>query len=408
MAIQKITSGIIADGAIVATDIADGTVTGPKLGAAAINANNIASNTISNTNIQTGAVENYIAATGRPLTNRNIIINGAMQVAQRNTSNTGVTTGGYYTADRWWFLPNSLGTWTMNVDSSGPTNSEFTKSANVIVTTANTSPGTSGYALIYQAIEGQNVQSIKKGKTNAESITLSFWVKSSNTGTFVTEAFDTDNTRQVSKSFTVNAVDTWEKKSLTFPADTTGTFNNDNGESLRIYFWLAAGTNFTSGTLNDTAWASNTNANRVVGQLNLANRAGNYFAFTGVQLETGTVATPYEWLDYGVELLKCQRYYERICEKGSDRGVATAVWNGTSSVNAGIMFVQKRVNPTMFYDGTFTVLQAGATWSAVSSISIDMAGKNSCRLIFSSSGGTNGQGSLLRPTDGFIALDSEL
>lgn len=244
-----------------------------------------------------------------PLTNRNLAINGAMQVAQRNTSVTGITTTGYYTADRWAFSLSSAGTWTMNVESSAPTGTEFRKSANLVCTTADSSLSAGDYFLFAQRFEGQNLQGIKKGTANAESLTVSFYVKSSNTGTYICEFNDIDNSRQISKSYTINAANTWEKKTITVPPDTTGQFDNDNALSFALSFWLATGSTYSSGTLNDTAWASSTNANRAVGQLNLANRSGNYWAVTGVQLEIGETATNYEMRSYAQELALCQRYY---------------------------------------------------------------------------------------------------
>jgi hypothetical protein len=206
----------------------------------------------------------------------------------------------------------------MNVESSGPTNTEFRRSANVICTTADSSLAAGDLFLFQQRFEGQNLQGIKKGTSAAESLTISFYVKSSNTGTYICEFFDNDNTRQISKSYTINTANTWEKKTITVPPDTTGQFDNDNDTSLQLFFWLAAGTTFSSGALNSSAWASNVNANRAVGQLNLANASGNYWAVTGIQLETGTVATPFEMRDIGQELALCQRYY--ICY--GNRGAA--------------------------------------------------------------------------------------
>jgi hypothetical protein len=366
---QSITGDKLGLGAINANNIVTGAVTGDKLGATAINANNIvdgtitnakidtvantkltgtitatqmAANSVNSTILQTNSVENYIADSGRPLSNRNLIINGAMQVAQRNTSVTGITSDGYYTADRWILGLSSAGTWTMNVESSGPTNTEFRKSANVICTTADSSLAASDVARFLQRIEGQNLQGIKKGTSAAESLTLSFYVKSSNTGTYICELFDNDNTRQISKSYTIDTANTWEKKTITIPPDTTGLFDNDNGTSLQLNFWLAAGTTFSSGTLNDTAWASVTNANRAAGQLNLANAVGNYWAVTGIQLETGTVATPFEMRSIGQELALCQRYFQKV--KGG-----FGAPSDTTQMSFGVFFA-----PTMRATPSFT------------------------------------------------------
>ena len=273
-----------------------------------IGTNSITNYAIGATDLANNSIETYTSNAGRPLTNRNLIINGAMQVAQRNTSVTGITTTGYYTADRWLVSLSSAGTWTMNVESSAPTGTEFRKSANLVCTTADSSLSAGDLLSFQQRIEGQNLQGIKKGTANAESLTLSFYVKSSNTGTYICDFYDSDNTRQISKSYTIDVANTWEKKTITIPPDTTGQFDNDNASSFIAHFWLAAGSNFTSGVLSSSAWESAVNANRVVGQLNLANLSGNYWAVTGIQMELGTVATPYEWMDYGTELALCQRY----------------------------------------------------------------------------------------------------
>jgi hypothetical protein len=313
-------NGVITSAANVVLSVANTQLTGT------ITATQMAANSVNSTILQTNSIENYMATSGRPMSNRNLIINGAMQIAQRNTSVTGITSDGYYTADRWILGLSSAGTWTMNVDSSGPTNTEFRKSANVICTTADSSLAASDVARFLQRIEGQNLQSIKKGTSAAESLTVSFWVKSSNTGTYICEFVDTDNARQISKSYTIDTANTWEKKTITVPSDTTGQLDNDNNTSFVLLFWLAAGTDLTSGTLNSSAWASSTNANRAVGQLNLANAVGNYWAVTGVQLETGTVATPFEMRNIGQELALCQRYcYQAI---GRDVGSTSSDWSG--------------------------------------------------------------------------------
>jgi hypothetical protein len=234
-----------------------------------------------------------------------------MQVAQRSTSVTGVTANGYNTADRWNVDMSSLGTWTQSVENDAPTGSGFRKSLKVLCTTADASPAAGDFKQIQQRIEGQNLQHILKGTSSAKELTFSFWVKSNVTGTYIVELFDVDNTRQVSKSYTINASATWEKKTITFSADTTGAFDNDNANSFQITFWLGAGTTYASGTLN-TSWASKTDANRAVGQTNLAASTNNYWQITGVQLEVGSTATEFEFLPAQVELALCQRYFQRM------------------------------------------------------------------------------------------------
>jgi hypothetical protein len=264
---------------------------------------------------------------------RNLIINGAMQVAQRGTSTASITTGGYYTADRWRFEVGSLGTWTMSVENDAPTGSGFRKSTKVLCTTADAAPAASDNLLIQQRLEGQNLQAIRKGTSSAQQLTLSFWVKSNVTGTYIADLYDNDNVRQVSAAYTIASSGTWEKKTIVFPADTTGAFDNDNALSLFAFFWLGAGTDFTSGTLN-TSWASATNANRTVGQTNLAAATNNYWQITGVQLEVGAVATPFEFKPFAQDLAECQRYYQKSYTQTNNPGTISGVnKESTMSVN---------------------------------------------------------------------------
>ena len=241
------------------------------------------------------------------LTGRNLIINGAMQVAQRGTSQTGVTVGAYLNApDRYIFQPNSAGTWSVSQSTTTPAG--FANSYKVECTTADASLASGDYVLFEQRLEGQDLQNLKKGTSSAESVTVSFWVRSAKTGTYIVEIDDNDNTRNINKSYTISSADTWEHKTITFEGDTTGALDNDNNFSLRVIFWLAAGSDWSSGTLA-TTWQSTTNANRVVGQVNLADTVGNDWYITGVQLEVGETATPFEHRSFGDELRRCQRYY---------------------------------------------------------------------------------------------------
>jgi hypothetical protein len=266
----------------------------------------------------------YQTKASNQFAHRNLIINGAMQVAQRGTSVTGNTTGGYLTADRWGFGLTSLGTWTQTVENDAPTGSGFRKSLKMLCTTADASPAAADLCYFYQRIEGQNLQQVKKGTAAAEQLTVSFWVKANVTGTYIARIYDADNTRGVSASYTVSASATWERKTITFPADTTGAFDNDNASSLEFQFFLATGTDYASGTLQ-TTWSTSSN-NIATGQTNLASATSNYWQITGVQLEVGDTATPFEFKPFGEELKECERYYEK------SYSYATAP--GTSTVNS--------------------------------------------------------------------------
>ena len=245
---------------------------------------------------------------------RNIIINGGMDIAQRGTSSSNVSSG-YHTCDRWKF-DRGVGTVTVSQETDAPTGSGFVKSFKVLET-GSSSPSAGDTNLLQHLIEGQNLQYLKKGTSSAKPLTASFWVKGNLTGTYILELRDRDNSRQVSKSYTISSANTWEYKTISFPADTTGALDNDNATSLQFNFWVSAGSNFTSGTLN-TTWNSETAANRAVGQVNLNGTANNYIQWTGVQLEAGQVASDFEFLPHDVNLNRCLRYFEKIADGSED------------------------------------------------------------------------------------------
>ena len=274
---------------------------------------------------------------------RNIIINGDMSIAQRSTSVASVTTSDYYTVDRFRIYLETLGTWTMSQSTDVPSGQGFASSTKLDCTTADASPSAGDLMAFAQMFEGQNLQYLKKGTANAVSLTASFWVKSTKTGTFILELKDEDNNRSISKSYTVNTTNTWEKKTITYEGDTTGAFTNDNGASLNAIFWLGAGTNYTSGTLA-TSWESNTNANRAVGQVNIADSTSNDWYITGVQLEAGTTASDFEFLPVDVNLGRCYRYFQSLDLGQIGFGFSTA--NGQwMYINIGLSTVM-RANPT--------------------------------------------------------------
>jgi hypothetical protein len=162
---------------------------------------------------------------------RNILINSDMSIAQRGTSASSITSSGYNTCDRWKADITSQGTWTQSQSTDVPSGQGFAKSLKMDCTTADASPASSDRVMIRQFVEGQNVQYLKKGTSNAESLTCSFWVKSNKTGTYILEIFDLDNNRHINKSYTIDSASTWEKKIITFDGDTTGAFDNDNAVS---------------------------------------------------------------------------------------------------------------------------------------------------------------------------------
>ena len=313
---------------------------------------------------------------------RNIIINGGMDLAQRGTSTSSITSSGYNTADRFKVTVSNMGTWTQTQSTEVPTGQGFAKSLKMDCTTADASPSAGDFLIIEQQVEGQNLQYLKKGTSSAESVTLSFWVKSNKTGTYIFELVDNDNSRAISKSYTISSADTWEKKTITYAGDTSGAFDNDNAGSLRLFFWLGGGTNYTSGTLN-TSWGTRVDTNAAVGQVNLADSTSNEWYVTGVQLEAGTTASDFEFLPYDVNLQRCQRYYyKRLSENAYGPGSQGMQIGSSNVMIQGYHPVVMRSAPSMSgsnwsieYSGSSAAWSMGSTrtsttaWSSENSLS---------------------------------------
>jgi hypothetical protein len=299
-----------------------------------------------------------VGGTEGALSNRNLIINGAMQVAQRGASVNSSSGSVVYCVDRMVCFARGAGAATFSQDTDTPSGQGFGYSLKADVTTADTSLSGNDLYLIDQRLEGQNLQQLAKGTSGAKQITVSFWVKSSKTGTHILELFDDDNTRQIGQAYTVSSADTWEYKALTFAGDTSGVLDNDNSKSFTVRWFLAAGTDYTSGTLN-TSWAANTNANRAVGQVNVMDNTANNFYLTGVQLEVGDTATDFEHRSYGDELQRCFRYYEQWDIVSGENIFIGTSYSGQPA--AAVKYVaRKRASPTV------TIPTAGQTSGTIS------------------------------------------
>ena len=239
--------------------------------------------------------------------NRNIIINGAMNVAQRGTSSTGLgTTAGYYTTDRWHIALNSntAGRFTMTQDSSAP--SGFANSTKLACTTADTSIASGEQVIFQQKIEGQNLQTLAKGTSDAKPLALSFYVKGNASATYVAGLYEGDNSRYIASTF--NVTTDWTRVEITYPADTTGTLDDDNASSLELWIWLHAGSTYTSGSLQ-TSWGSSSNSTFAGGlSSSFFDSTDRTFFITGVQLEVGQNPTSFEHEPFERTLAKCQRY----------------------------------------------------------------------------------------------------
>ena len=269
---------------------------------------------------------------------KNRIINGGMQIDQRNAG-ASVTANDGYILDRWKFNATQNGKGTVQQVSVVPTG--FTSSL-LFTSTSAYSVLSSDFLEIVQRIEGLNVSDLSWGTANAVSVTLSFWVRSSLTGTFGGAISNSAFNRSYPFTYTISATNTWEKKTVTIPGDTSGTWLTTNGIGLRVGFSLGAGSTYsgTAGTWAGSGYTSATGATSVVGT------NGATFYITGVQLEIGTQATAFDWRPYGTELMLCQRYYFKITP-GNGVPFGMAFGRTTSASRISIPFpVTMRSAPT--------------------------------------------------------------
>jgi hypothetical protein len=292
------------------------------------------------------------------LSSRNLIINGAMTVAQRSTSAVAAGNPNYPSVDRYVAWEGTDGAYTVEQSTDAPTG--FSKSLKAQVTTADTSLAAGQYAQLVQRIEAQDLQHLDYGLSTAKTLTLSFWVKSNKTGIYCITGYKEDSTGSAStmlfpKEFSISSANTWEHKTITIEPDSqiksaTGVIDDDNGTGFQIFWNLAQGSTYTGGT--DGTWTTTTTAFTTTNQVNWMDNTSNNFYLTGVQLEVGASATPFEHENYGTTLRKCQRYYEQLLNhNGSFNVIAT--YRAGSDYRAQWLFkTEKRATPTM--GGTFS------------------------------------------------------
>jgi len=361
-----------------------------------------------------------LAKMGEVLTNsqiggrRNMFFNPKALIAQRGTTSIGAGTAGYGALDRYRINNGSTAVTNTLQSTTVPTGQGFSNSIHIDVTTADTSLTSGVQFLLTQRFEGQDLQHLKKGTSSAETTVLSFWVRSAKSGTHIVELFDTDNSRTINKAYTVSSADTWEYKKITIEGDTTGAFTNDNNLSLEVTWHLAAGSNFTSGTLQ-TSWGSRTDANRAVGQVNVLDSTDNNFYLTGIQWEVGSQATPFEHRSFGEELALCQRYYYR-------RTVGTsyvdympyAIAYGTTDIQGGIFHpVKMRASPSLVFSGVLKASQGNAVVTSASGFSFTSVSTADSMVFYTSgsafSGLTQYRGySIYGNTNDYMEVKSEL
>jgi hypothetical protein len=248
---------------------------------------------------------------GIPPGRRNLIINGAMQVAQRGTSGS-VGAGFTFVLDRWSQRYQSTDELAATVTQDTDAPDGFSNSYKWTTTTGETAIASDEYVYVNYKMEGQDAQRLAYGSASAKSVTISFWVKSSVTGTYALALYQADGARIINKTYTIDSANTWEKKSVTIVGDTGGTINNDNGEGLRVIFHLAVGSD--SKSVDSSSWVNYVGGAWGYGhnQDGVVTTTSATWQITGVQLEVGSVATEFEHRSYGEELTLCERYYQVI------------------------------------------------------------------------------------------------
>ena len=271
----------------------------------------------------TSGITNLTSINGGQLGGRrNIVINGEMKVAQRSASETGLGAGSAYaTLDRWRTAVDaaSAGRFTMAQIADGPAG--FANCMKLSCTTADTSIAAGEVLQIVTRFEGQDVQQLQKGTATAKQVTVSFYVKGNASATYTCELQDYDNGRSIQQAFAVTTA--WNRIELTFAADTSDPFDDDNAGSLGLAFWLHGGSTYTGGTFSSNAWKDTVDNTRLSdSQTSIFDATSRTFFLTGVQMELGAVATPFEHRSFGEELALCQRYYQVVRCSNRDNGAA--------------------------------------------------------------------------------------
>ena len=295
-----------------------------------------------------------LAKMGEVITNsqiggrRNIVINGAMQVAQRATQVTGLgAADGYHTLDRWNMEigDTSAGRFTMDQIADGP--SGFANSLKLTTTTADTSIAAGEFLKLEQRFEGKDLQQLKKGTSDAEKVTVSFYVKGNAAATYTCELEDVDNTRSINQAFAVTT--DWTRVILTFAADTSDPLGNDVNNSLQLNIWLHGGATYSGGTFVSNAWKDIVENTRMAeSHTSIFDSEARTFFITGVQMEVGSQATPFEHRSFGEELALCQRYYQQIVGVSDQTCIGYGRGNGSSIAEVAVpLAVSLRASPTL-------------------------------------------------------------
>ena len=357
-----------------------------------------------------------IADLGSPaesgLSNRNLIINGAMTVDQRNQT----TTATNYTVDRFVIAKVNFDELVIAVtqDTDNPSGNGFSHSLKLAVTTAESAIAADELLYFDTRFEGQNIQHLCYGTSSAKSLTLSFWVKSPLTGKHAVNFYQPTPNRSNLQSYTVSSANTWEYKTITIDGDTSGNITNNNTVQLYLFWPLAGGSDY-HGTPH-TGWGAYTATDDFMfsDQVNLAGQTGNFF-LTGVQLEIGDVATPFEHEDFGTTLAKCQRYFFRFQSDTAYDAFAPAYWLVTTQVYSMYEFpVTMRSEPSLTISATSDWrIHSNGGDGTLGSLIVNRATPNNMQTFSDQSGatGTTGHAGAIRNNNtasAYIEFSAEL
>ena len=344
---------------------------------------------------------------------RNRIINGAMVISQRNAGASVTPTNGAYTLDRWQVAQYANASKYSVQQNAGSVTPPVGFSNYLGVTSLSSySVGTGDDYSLRQYLEGFNTADLGWGTANAATVTLSFWVRSSLTGTFGGALGNAANNRSYPFSYTISAANTWEQKTITVAGDTTGTWvGATNGVGMKLFFGLGVGSTYsgTAGSWAGALYTSATGATSVVGT------NGATFYITGVQLEKGSTATSFDYRPYGTELALCQRYYYKISGTGSNPFAAGGAISTTSTRVQGSFPVSLRTSPTALEQtgtsGNYQLILAGAAVAPNNGPTFDDATQNTFSVsVGYSATGSAGQAGWLRcnSTAAYLAWSAEL
>ena len=314
----------------------------------------------------------------------NKIINGDMRVDQRDGTATINATSVTYNVDRWLGRGvASAGVFTLAQDTTSPAN--FTNSLKATVTTADSSIASGSSYRIQQMVEGYNMADLNWGTSDAQSVTLSFWVRSSVTGTFGGSVANGDFNRFNVFSYTISSADTWEYKTVTIAGDTSGTWVTNNTLGLRLNFSLGAGSTLLASA---GSWGASTKEG-VTGQTNVIATNSATFYVTGVQLQTGSGASNFEYLQFGQQMLLCQRYFYSLGGTAAYEFIAHGMFTGTTTpLLRAELPVKMRSAPTLSTSGTF-LTKAGSSNLATASFSVDQSATQTYSFSATVSGGSS-------------------